>query len=214
MNRFIRRKYTADKGTLEPGRKLWKSLPNTVSRLHTHFWTNFLVSQRHKPFRACFWLLGDPKPTCATNWHGGPTEIKFKSKAETHLISSPAHVWPPWISTWVFNEHIHDSWPLFFTFLAHLEVWQHSISYPLSLYWATMWCQSSNSIPRSHGCGHEWASVTPLKKLIMIDTIKSEIILLAVDLQLKRRYSLNTPMDIETTQQMMATWTDSYQEKV
>ena len=48
----------------------------------------------------------------------------------------------------------------------------------------------------------------------MIDTIKSKIIILAVDLQLKRRYLLNTEMDIETTQQMMATCMDSYQEKV
>ena len=74
--------------------------------------------------------------------------------------------------------------------------------------------QSSNSTPRSHGCDHEWAFVTPLKKLIMIDTIKSKIILLAVDLQSKRRYSLNTQMDIESTQQIMATCMDSYQEKV
>ena len=74
--------------------------------------------------------------------------------------------------------------------------------------------QSSYSTPRSHGCDHEWAFVTPLKELIMIDTIKSKIIILAVDLQLKRRYLLNTEMDIKTTQQMMATCMDSYQEKV
>lgn len=179
MNRFIRRKHTADKRTLEPAGKLWKTLPKTVSRLHTHFWTTFLVSQRHNLFRACFWLLGDHKPTCAASWHGGRSKIrKFKSKAETQLISSPVLMW---ISTLVFNEHIHDSWPLFFTFLAHLEVWHHSISYPLSLHWATMQHQHSNSMPRSHGCDHECASVTPLK-LITIDTIKSKIILLAVDL--------------------------------
>lgn len=142
---------------------------------------------------------------------GGMSKIrKFKSKAETQLISSPALMW---ISTLVYNEHIHDSWPLFFTFLAHLEVWHHSISYPLSLHWATMQHQRSNSTPRSHGCDHECASVTPLK-LIMIDTIKSKIILLAVDLKLKRRYSLNTQMDIATTQQMLATSMHSYQEKV
>lgn len=45
--------------------------------------------------------------------------------------------------------------------------------------------QSSNSVPRTHGCDHEEAFVTPLKMLMMIDTIKSKVILMAVDLQLK-----------------------------
>lgn len=42
--------------------------------------------------------------------------------------------------------------------------------------------QSSSSIPRSHGYNHEYAFVTPLKMLIMIDTVKSKVIFMALNL--------------------------------
>lgn len=47
------------------------------------------------------------------------------------------------------------------------------------------WYQSSSSIPRSHGYNHEYAFVTPLKMLIMIDTVKSKVIFMALNLLLK-----------------------------
>lgn len=37
MSRFIRGKHTAEEGTIEPAKKLWKRLPNTVARLHIDF---------------------------------------------------------------------------------------------------------------------------------------------------------------------------------
>lgn len=53
MNRFIRGKYTADEGTFEPAKKLWKSCP---TQLHGYTF-GVLVSQRHKLFRVCFKLF-------------------------------------------------------------------------------------------------------------------------------------------------------------
>lgn len=51
--RFIRGKYTAEEGIIEPAKKLWKRLPNTIPKLPSDSRTAFLVSQRHKLLKAC-----------------------------------------------------------------------------------------------------------------------------------------------------------------
>lgn len=55
--RFIRGKYTAEEGIIEPAKELWKRLPNTIPKLPIDSEAAFLVSQRHKLFKTWFGML-------------------------------------------------------------------------------------------------------------------------------------------------------------
>lgn len=76
MNRFIRGKYTADEGTFEPAKKLWKSCP---TQLHGYTF-GVLVSQRHKLFRVCFRSFCSSENLVILSLHLVPVDMEVLSK--------------------------------------------------------------------------------------------------------------------------------------
>lgn len=92
---------------------------------------------------------------------------------------------------WVFNDHLWFMSTVFDFPGTHISLALFNFLSSKSLLSNThVQYQSTKCIPRSHGCNHEYAFVTPLKMLIRTDTIKSKVSLVAVDLSLKVEDSL------------------------